>query len=380
MAEALVSSSVCVPEETLNITNSSIVSYLLYDNADRIIITIINPIILFTGFLGNLSFLYVMLRIRRMRTITNIYLTNLAIADICFLTTAVGEKLGRYLVSPLAGDQSTLGKPGCLTIYTFMNTCYFASLYLITMVTLEKYYAICRPIEHRRIAGFKRAGQLVALGWFVSFCFACLLIPGYVQFSVVCISWPTPFDDVLPDVFGVCTALDDWVINYVNGLQSVPFFITLSINTFMYYNIIKAMTFRARVVPGKTRPNSSTIDGLNHERLKFRNQVTKMVLIIGVIFFICVTPYHSACLVLMISGSLDKHLLSVGQLETLLHVCRLLTYINSAVNPYVYNISNSLYRKCFKEAFLLTKFRHTENESRPVTSLSMVNNYVKESE
>ena len=64
-----------------------------------------------------------------MKTITNVYLTNLAIADIGFLTTAVGDKLGRYLASPLAGDQSSIGKAGCLSLYTFMNACYFASLY-----------------------------------------------------------------------------------------------------------------------------------------------------------------------------------------------------------------------------------------------------------
>ncbi len=376
--EQFVSISVCVDGETLNITNASIVSHFLYNDAERILVTIVNPIILFIGLIGNLSFLYVMIRIRRMRTITNIYLTNLAVADICFLTTAVGDKLGRYLASPLAGDQSTIGKPGCLTIYTFMNSCYFTTLYLITMVTLEKYYAICRPIEHRRIASFKRAGHLVILGWFLSFSIACLLIPSYVQFRTVCFSWPEPFDDELPVVFGVCTATDDWVIHYANGLQSIPFFITLSINTFMYYSIIRAMTFRARVVPGKARSSSSANNiALNQERLKFRNQVTQMIVIIGSIFFLCVTPYHSASLVLMITGCLDKHVLSITQLETVLLVCRILTYINSAINPYVYNITNSLYRRCFREAFFpTTNKKHYCDGSRPISSLSMVNNYV----
>ena len=363
--------TVCDAEETLNITNSSMVPQFLYGNSERIIITIINPIILFIGLLGNFSFLYVMFRIPRMKTITNVYLTNLTIADICFLTTAVGDKLGRYLASPLAGDQSSIGKAGCLSLYTFMNSCYFASLYLVTMVTLEKYYAICKPIEHRRIASFKRAGQLVIAGWIASISFACLLMPGYINFTTVCFSWPETYKEELPTLFGACAALDDWAIDYTNGLQSVPFFITLFINFFMYFNIIKSMTRRARVIPGKVRP-SSTSTALNFQRLKFRNQVTKMIVIIGVIFFICLTPYHTSSLVLMITGSMNKYLLSFSQLETLLQVCRILTYINSAINPYVYNITNSLYRKCFREAFCRESAYNHGDTCSHVSSVSIV--------
>ena len=156
------------------------------------------------------------------------------------------------------------------------------------MVTLEKYYAICKPIEHRRIASFKRAGQLVIAGWIASICFACLLMPGYINFTTVCFFWPETYTEELPTLFGVCAAIDDWAIDYANGLQSVPFFIILFINFFMYHSIISSMTRRARIIPGKIRP-SSTSNALNFERLKFRNQVTKMIVIIGVIFFICLT-------------------------------------------------------------------------------------------
>ena len=73
----------------------------------------------------------------------------------------------------------------------------------------------------------------------------------------------------------------------------------------------------------------------------------------------------------MITGSINSYLLSFAQLETLLQVCRILTYINSAINPYVYNITNSLYRQCFREAFCRKSAYNHGNTSSQVSSVSI---------
>ena len=351
------SNTECVPEKTLNITSPDNVSKLLYKDAERIIITIVYPILLFIGLLGNTAFLYMMVRIHRMRTITNIYLMNLALADIGFLSMAVGEKLGRYLASPLDGDQYSIGLAGCLIIYTFTNTCYFASLYLITMVTVEKYYAICRPVKHRLIASINRSIKLAILGWIVAVCFACFIIPTYSNFETICLSWPPNGQyDYLPGIYGACAAVDEWVINYGNGLQTVPFFLALIFNVLMYIRIIQTLTRRARILPaaissGMECKTTTTGHVMNAERIKIRNQVTVMIVITGTAFFICLAPHQGASLTRMITGALETQLLTQQQLETLLYVGRVLTYLNSAINPYIYHITNSRYRQCFREAF-----------------------------
>ena len=342
-------SNECTPETTYNVSLPLMVKFFLYDETERIVITIVNPIILAIGLIGNLAFLFVMARIPRMRTVTNIYLTNLAVADITFLSIAVLDKLGRYIVSPIAGDQYAIGQAGCRSIYTIMNAAYYASLYLITMVSLEKYYAICRPIQHRLIGSKERSYKFIIAGWIVAFAFSCALLPGFYYLKISCISWPRFGGDYshLPNVLGICSVLDDWVISYVNGLQAGPFIIAMIVNTIMYIMIILKIRQQTQVKPGNGGNNTSR----NLQRAKIRNQVTRMLVINGIIFFVCLAPFQLTSLTTVITRAIEKYLLDNEQYEMLFHVCRILTYINSAVNPYIYTLFNARYRQSFKEAF-----------------------------
>lgn len=349
----------CKPEEILNVTLSEYVPYFLYDDTERIIVTIINPIILAIGLWGNLAFLFVMFRIPRMKTITNLYLSNLAVADIMFLCIAIFEKIGRYIVSPISGDQSMLGRAGCITIYPIMNASYYASLYLITMGTVEKYYAICRPVQHRVFGSRGRSIKLIVVGWIGAYCFAAALIPAFFYIYHVCVAWPKDGDySHLPNEYAFCMGVGDWAIPYFNGIQAIPFIITLVLNVILYFEILKAVRHHTRVEPNSvsrsvnTNPNSSSNQSNRQlQRTRIRNQVTKMLVINGVIFFVCLTPLQISSFVSMITTSIEKYVLSDDQYLTLLHVCRILTYINSAVNPYVYAVTNARYRQSFKEAF-----------------------------
>ncbi|XP_072039820.1 neuropeptides capa receptor-like [Amphiura filiformis] len=342
-------SNQCTPGYIYNITLPRMVDFFLYDETERIVITIVNPIIFSIGLIGNLAFLFVMFRIPRMRTVTNIYLTNLACADIIFLSIAILDKLSRYYISPIAGDQLCIGQAGCRSLYTVMNAAYYASLYLITMVALEKYYAICKPIQHRLFGSKERSYKFILAGWIGAFAFACALLPGYWELLVTCVTWPKFGGDFshLPNVFALCASIDDWAIVYVNGLQAGPFIITLILNTIMYVLIIKKVRQQTQITPGNTTNNSRDL-----RRTKIRNQVTIMLVINGVVFFVCLAPFQITSFTSIITRPIGKYLLTDAQYEMLLHVARIMTYINSAVNPYVYTISNARYRQAFKDAFL----------------------------
>ncbi len=338
----------CDPEKTYNITLPRMVDFFLYDNTERIVITIINPIIFIIGLIGNLAFLFVMVRIPRMRTITNIYLANLALADIIFLSMAVLDKLARYFVSPISGDQLCIGEAGCRGIFTVMNASYFASLYLITMVALEKYYAICKPIQHRLFGSKERSYKFVGAGWIGAFAFSCVLMPGYMDLSVSCVTWPQFGGDFshLPEAFGLCVARTDWAVTFVNCLQAGPFIITMILISIMYFLIIRKVRQQTQVVPGNSGNNSRDL-----RRAKIRNQVTIMLVINSIVFFVCVAPFQLTSLATVISQSIEKYLLTNEQYAMMIHVCRILTYTNSAVNPYIYTIFNSRYRQAFQDAF-----------------------------
>ena len=107
------------------------------------------PAITILGVVLNSAFLYVIFRVEQMRTITNRYLANLAVADILFLVSAIGPKLLQYATSPFQLDDSHLGPFGCVAVYFLIDTAYFSSLCFITLTSLDKFVALCRPLKNR---------------------------------------------------------------------------------------------------------------------------------------------------------------------------------------------------------------------------------------
>ncbi|XP_030853712.1 somatostatin receptor type 5-like [Strongylocentrotus purpuratus] len=110
---------------------------VLYHPSELILITRIMPIILAIGLAGNMAFLFVVFRVRWMRTVVNFYLINLAVADIVFLCVAIGEKLGMHISRPDVYDEGSKGISGCMLISFTKGWCYFTSITLVTLVSKD---------------------------------------------------------------------------------------------------------------------------------------------------------------------------------------------------------------------------------------------------
>ncbi len=79
---------------------------------------------------------------------------------IMFLTVAVSVKLANYNGSPVIYDQATVGHVVSVATSVLLDLSYFASLFLVTLVSLERFYAVCHPVQHRLIRGMKRTTKL----------------------------------------------------------------------------------------------------------------------------------------------------------------------------------------------------------------------------
>ncbi|XP_071502866.1 neuropeptides capa receptor-like [Diadema antillarum] len=329
----------------LNLTDSPYTEFYLYSRGETILITIVMPIIWVIGVLANVAFIFVVCRLRRMSTVTNYYLVNLAIADIMFLCFAEGDKIGRYLASPVYDDQHGLKAVGCAMLNYFVQLSYYGSIFLVTLVTLEKYYAVCRPVLHRLVTGTSRTIRLVTLAWICAGVFALCLIPGWVNWQEYCIIWPDEDKYVgMPNLTGYCQPVSEAMRIVGNGLQTIPFFIVMVLNFVMYALIIRAVNTRVAV-----REQQQGMAAVRS--IQMRNQVVRMLIINGVIFFVCLSPYQFSSFAMMISGAIGKYLLDDNQAIQVIWAGRILSYINSACNPFVYTMTNPRYRSAFAEAF-----------------------------
>lgn len=90
-----------------------------------------------------------------------------------------------------------------------------------------------------------------------------------------------------------------------------------------------------------------TSHGNRSNVLKYRKQVIFMLGAVVISFFICLLPFRALTLWIIIVPPETMLQLGVEGYYSLLYFCRILLYINSALNPILYNLMSSKFREGF---------------------------------
>uniref|UniRef100_A0A1I8PI39 Gastrin/cholecystokinin type B receptor n=1 Tax=Stomoxys calcitrans TaxID=35570 RepID=A0A1I8PI39_STOCA len=116
--------------------------------------------ILLFAIVGNLLVIIILAQNRRMRTITNVFLLNLAISDIllgvfCMPVTLVGTLLRNFI----------FGEYFCKLIQFSQAASVAVSSWTLVAISCERYYAICHPLRSRRWQTRSHAYKIIASIW-----------------------------------------------------------------------------------------------------------------------------------------------------------------------------------------------------------------------
>ena len=143
----------CPPGSTLQnlfFVPDYIVKSFFYSWSDKLMITKIFPVIFAIGILTNTAFLFTVARIPQMRTTPNFYLVNVACADLILIVTKGINSFYRYIWSSEINRAVPYQSPAsCALIYSMAYLGYYASICLVTLVSIERFLAICLPLKHR---------------------------------------------------------------------------------------------------------------------------------------------------------------------------------------------------------------------------------------
>ncbi|XP_072022792.1 olfactory receptor 2T3-like [Amphiura filiformis] len=328
MDDTSTNSSLLDPE---NSCEEAKISSLLYSSTERRIILTLYPISLVIGLTGNIAFLIVLACLPHMRTITNFYLGNLAVADITFLCSLSYEVLVAYILSPVVKTVPYTSSLGCGLNTAVKYTSHIASVGLIFLVTLERYYGICKPLQHRMVVAKGRTCKLVSIAWLVGLFFAALVVPKYASFHSKCITWPNKdkYDD-MPSMIKSCNTVHPFFNIFQAIVLAFPLALVLSINSVLYIRIVQSHNVR--------------------------NQVARLLIITGTFFFFCCVPEF----ILRLNGvalTLSEAAVGFKMRHVVVWLARGLTTITAVVNPLIYSVTNQQYRRAFTQVFMCRSMR-----------------------
>ncbi len=316
---------------------------LLYEPWEWIVYQCFLPLIISFGVISNILFMYTVIWTPSLRTATYMYLINLSIADIMTLLGLGIPVVTNYHLSPVKGDEI----PALFYIrQTGSYIFYGASVSFVTLVSFERFLAICYPIRHRIMKGNQRTIKLIIITWIISSVLAVQIF--FFESTNVCIVWPK-----LPstDNFPIQITLFYFNFNYTSTCIFALLFwcLTLFANVFMYAKLYIALNNRKR--------NLGTLNSSMDNQDQLR-QVAFMIIINGSVFYCCCAGQMIYQILLVIVSADVPISTNYPRIMLLSGLAMLLTLLfNASINPTLYFITNRQYRHEFTAAMrrLLTR-------------------------
>merc|ERR1712062_741947 len=141
-----------------------------------VVIQVVYALVCVVGLCGNTLVIYVVLRFSKMQTVTNIYILMLAAADECFL---VGIPF--LIITSVHGDW-IFGMTMCKIYLTTTSINQFTSSIFLTVMSDDRYIAVCHPISSPRFRTPVIARCVSLTAWAAS---ALLMVPVFMYAATI---------------------------------------------------------------------------------------------------------------------------------------------------------------------------------------------------
>uniref|UniRef100_A0A672G8F1 Substance-P receptor-like n=1 Tax=Salarias fasciatus TaxID=181472 RepID=A0A672G8F1_SALFA len=224
--------------------------------------------IVIVSVVGNVTVIWIIMAHKRMRTVTNYFLLNLAFAEV---SMSVFNTVVNFTYA--VHNEWYFGLGYCRFHNFFPIAAVFASIYSMTAIAVDRYMAIIHPLQQRMSATETKV--TVGVIWILAL---LLAFPQYYYSTtfelpgrVVCdISWPE---------YRVC----DFKIMYYVCVAILIYFLPLLVMACAY--LVVGLTLWASEIPGDSSDRYK-------EQLIAKRKVVKMMIVVVCTFAICWFPYH----------------------------------------------------------------------------------------
>ncbi|KAM8790351.1 C-X-C chemokine receptor type 2-like [Rhynchonycteris naso] len=280
------------------------------DKLNKVAVVVIYALVFLLSLLGNSLVMLVVLYSRVSRSVTDIYLLNLAMADLLFALT-----LPIWAVSKAKGW--IFGTPLCKVVSLLKEVNFYSGILLLACISMDRYLAIVHAT--RTLTQKRHWVKFICLGiWALSL---ILSLPGFVIRRVVYSpdSRPLCYEDL-----GANTT--KWRIVMRVLPQTFGFLLPLLVMLFCYGLTLRTL-FQAHM-------------GQKHRAMR-------VIFAVVLVFLLCWLPYN---LVLMADTLMRLNVIQEtcerrNDIDRALDATEVLGFFHSCLNPFIY-------------AFIGQKFRH----------------------
>ncbi|VDI47157.1 cholecystokinin A receptor [Mytilus galloprovincialis] len=367
------------------------------------ILIVIYIIIFIAAVVGNLLVIFTLVHNKRMRTVTNVFLLNLAVSDLLLAVFCMP-----FTLIPMFLQNFIFGATMCVLIRYLQGVSVGVSCFTLVSISLERYFGICRPLRSRRWQTLSHAYKVIIFCWILA---AVVMIPIAVQTKYKrlrlgnhrCVEiWEdeslvkayTVFLDLIllfcpfllmVAAYGcIISTLWDGIQaqahqKELNGVANGKFSGSFTQqgterNSLKYSNYGSQLTSpdngycSAESTPRRMLEYRRVIRHSNPERNRAAKlKVIRMLVAVCLEFFVCWTPlYVVLTWKIFHYESLKDHFSNVT-----FSIMFVLSYVSTTCNPITYCFMNQKFRQSFKMVLGCCHSRHIRRFSSHSTSLKL---------
>ncbi|XP_076320146.1 trissin receptor-like [Tachypleus tridentatus] len=354
-------------------------------NSVRISLILAYTFVFVCCFLGNMLIILIVAFHKRMRTVTNFFLVNLAVADLCVGMFCVYQNLYNYLATSWS-----LGNFLCKMYHFVQSLSYTTSIGILTVICIERYIAIVFPMCKKRLITLRRLRFVIIVVWLLNavycsprlFMFGTSVVPLKGEYVIICHMKRALYNSKTYDIvnFVVCFLIPLIIISVMYSIICVSLwrnqmpkqpdemrlttFSNAEQNRSTVYSIMvknedaerveaenetvvlhnelpKSRNWRRRTRTLILRRNLALQQNVNTSVTKARRKLIRLLVAVVFTFMLCNLPFHARKFWQYWSptyqgGSSSSAIFTI--------ITNLILYLNSGINPILYALLSRNFR------------------------------------
>ena len=319
------------------------IEYLENMSTERVYVPIIFGLFVFIGVAGNSLVIYSITSNKRMRTLTNILILNLAIGDLAFLVMCVPCATFRFIAT-----YWPFGDIGCKFFHYFTNVSLYVSIYTLVLMAISRYCAIVHPLSSIRIRTKRNFVLAVVILWM-----SCLIghIPGMIQMKVYRYTTISDEASMCQNSYHLTNPVEMRI--YYVLFTVFGFIFPLVMISILYVLILRSICATKHPSVYTNTPNEARV-----KRRRGRRHAATMILVVIATFAVCWLPAQIFMLIHAFDVWKTESFVGTDMYINLLLAAKCLAYSNSCLNPILYTFLSSNFRNSFRETLCCRTTRY----------------------